>query len=599
MMNALASTGRRWYGILTTVRVTVSRGSILILALCAIFSIGCAGPEKRIISAPDSLATHCREVIGEPRIERISEHVWLAIGYDLANTVLVRTERGHIIVDPGMSPVRAQTVKEALLKAVPAAPIRAIIYTHSHIDHVGGASVWAEPKTEIWATEAFAGHFFKQYGLFIAAETVRAGRQFGLHVPKSDLACGALGPRPDLGAAMAGGVRLPTRTFSGRKVLTVGGVTLELIESHGETHDHLIVWIDADRTLVAGDNFYWAFPNLYTIRGTSPRPVESWIGSLDEMRRRSPEHLVPMHTRPLHGRNAIATALTDYRDSIQWVRDETVRGANRGEGPDALAEKIKLPPHLAGKPYTRELYGQVDWSVRGVYDTNLGWFDGRPDKLYPVPAQEAAAREVALIGGPQRILVLADQALAEGNPRWSIHLLTKLRVSGPTDAGLDAALRSRLALSYEKLAAGLDNTNGRAYLLESAYELREGPTALAIPKIGPEVAAEVPLSVLFSQMTVRLEPDNAMDLHESAQFIFSDENRRFVVTIRRGIAEVVEGDPLPGTPEPVAVLVTDAGTFRLMALNLLSPLTAFSQGRAEIRGSALGFILFMNKFRKG
>jgi alkyl sulfatase BDS1-like metallo-beta-lactamase superfamily hydrolase len=597
-MRPVVSIGRRWYGILTACHVTVRRREVFILALCAIFYIGCAGPEQRIIPTPEVLEEHCREMIGDPRIERISEHVWLAIGYDLASTVLIRTEEGHIIVDPGMSPVRAKTVKEALLKAVPAAPIRAMIYTHSHIDHVGGASVWVEPETEIWATEAFADHFFKQYGLFIAAETVRAGRQFGLHIPKSDLPCGALGPRPDLGAAMAGGVRLPTRTFSGRKVLTAGGVTLEMIESHGETHDHLIVWIDADKTLIAGDNFYWSFPNLYTIRGTSPRPVDSWIGSLDEMRRRSPEHLVPMHTRPLHGRDAIAAVLTEYRDSIQWVRDEAVRGANRGEGPDALAEKIKLPPHLAGKPYTRELYGQVNWSVRGIYDTNLGWFDGGPDKLYPIPVQEAAAREVALIGGPQRILVLADQAIAEGNPRWSIHLLTKLRVSGLTGAGLDAALLNRLALSYEKLAAGLVNTNGRAYLLESAHELREGPTALATPKMGPEVALEVPLSVLFSQMAVRLKPDNTMDVHESAHFIFPDENRRFVVTIRRGIAEVVEGDPLPGTPEPVAVLVTDAGTFRLMALNLLNPLTAFNEGKTEIRGSALGFIVFMNRFRK-
>ena len=161
-----------------------------------------------------------------------------------------------------------------------------------------------------------------------------------------------------------------------------------------------------------------------------------------------------------------------------------------------------------------------------------------------------------------------------------------------------AALRSRLSLSYEKLAAELDNTNGRAYLLESAHELREGPAARATPKIGPKVAAKVPLPVLFSRMAVRLEPDNAMEVHESAHFIFPDENRRFVVTIRRGIAEVVEGEPLPGTPDPVAVLVTNADTFRLMALNLLSPLTAFNEGKAEIRGSALGFILFMNRFRK-
>jgi alkyl sulfatase BDS1-like metallo-beta-lactamase superfamily hydrolase len=597
-MKPIISTCDIWGWILTACRMTVSRGGILFLALSSVFWIGCAGPEKRVIPAPDSLAIHCREAIGEPRIERISEHVWLAIGYDLASTVLIRTEEGLIIIDPGMSPNRAQKVKEALLKAVPSAPIRAIIYTHSHIDHVGGASVWVEPETEIWATEAFVDHFFKQYGLFIRVESVRAGRQFGLHVPESDLACGALGPKADLGAAMSGGVRLPTRTFSGRMTLTIGGVALEMIESHGETHDHLIVWIAADRTLVAGDNFYWAFPNLYTIRGTSPRPVDSWIGSLDEMRRLSPEHLVPMHTRPLHGREAIASALTDYRDSIQWVRDETVRGANRGEGPDALAERIKLPPHLAGKSYNRELYGQVDWSVRGIYDTNLGWFDGRPEKLYPVPARETAAREVALIGGPERILVLANESFAEGNYRWSIHLLTKLRMSGLAGTGLDATLRNLLALSYEKLAAGLDNTNGRAYLLESAYELREGLTAPTTPKISHEVAVKIPLSVLFSQMAVRLEPEHSLEVHESVHFVFPDENRQFVVTIRRGIAEVVEGDPLPGTPGPMSILVTDAVTFRLMALNLLSPLRAFSEGKASIRGSAIGFIQFMNRFRK-
>jgi alkyl sulfatase BDS1-like metallo-beta-lactamase superfamily hydrolase len=305
-----------------------------------------------------------------------------------------------------------------------------------------------------------------------------------------------------------------------------------------------------------------------------------------------------MHTRPLHGRKGIASALTDYRDAIQWVRDETVRGANLGEGPDSLAERIQLPPHLAEKPYHQELYGQVDWSVRGIYSANLGWFDGRPEHLYPMPIREAAAREVVLMGGPQRMLDVVDLALANQDPRWSIHLLTKLRISGLTGSGLDASIKNRLAQSYERLAAGLDNTNGRAYLLESVHELREGITPPTAPKIGPEVAARVPLSVLFNQMAVRLDAQSAMQVHESIRFVFPDENRRFVVTIRRGIVEVVEGDPLPGTPDPVATLVTDAMIFRLMALNLLSPLTAFNEGKAEIRGSAFGFLQFMNRFRK-
>jgi alkyl sulfatase BDS1-like metallo-beta-lactamase superfamily hydrolase len=570
----------------------------LLPLLCVLLAIGCAAPAKRVVPAPETLETHCREAIGEPRVERISEHVWLAIGYDLASTVLIRTEAGHVIVDPAMSPARARRVMEAFKKAVPAAPVRAILYTHSHIDHVGGASVWAGPGTQIWATEAFADHFFKQYGLFIKAETVRGGRQFGLHVPPADLPCSALGPRPDIAAAQESGVRLPTHTFSGHQILSIGGLTLELIESPGETHDHLVVWIPADRTLIAGDNFYRAFPNLYTIRGTTPRPVDGWIRSLDAMRRLAADHLVPMHTRPVHGRGEIDAALTDYRDAIQWVRDETVRGANRGEDLDSLAERIKLPPHLADRPWSRELYGQVDWSVRGIYNTGLGWFDGRPEKLYPVPLREASAREVALIGGPEKVLALADRALAEGDARWALHLLAKLRASGLAEGRLTGVLRTRLALGYETLAAGLDNTNGRGYLLESAHELREGPAEPALPRIDREVAAQVPLAILFSQMAVRLAPEKAMTVHESVQFLFPEEQRSFVVTIRRGIAEIVEGEPLPGTPAPAAVLVTDAGTFRLMALNLLSPLAAFNEGRARIRGSSLTFMQFMNRFRR-
>jgi alkyl sulfatase BDS1-like metallo-beta-lactamase superfamily hydrolase len=97
-----------------------------------------------------------------------------------------------------------------------------------------------------------------------------------------------------------------------------------------------------DQTLVAGDNFYWSFPNIYTIRGTSPLPVDAWIESLDTMRRLAPEHMIPNHTRAVHGRLEINRILTDYRDAIQWVRDAVVRGANMGLDLDTLAEGPRI-----------------------------------------------------------------------------------------------------------------------------------------------------------------------------------------------------------------------------------------------------------------
>ncbi|MCU0576226.1 MAG: MBL fold metallo-hydrolase [Desulfobacterota bacterium] len=567
--------------------------TLLFLSLVLFF--GCAPKEQQVreaLSSPELLKKQC-ELIGAPRIERISEHVWAAIGYDLANEILIHTPEGNIIVDPLMSPKRGEAAKRDLLASAPAGPVKAVIYTHSHIDHIGGASLWMDDKPQIWATDTFKDHFYKQYQVFLPIETIRGRRQFGDHATLEDLPCNGIGRRTDIRAAQEGaGIRLPTHTFSGSRTLTFGAFSLELIEAPGETHDQLIVWIPGDRTLVAADDFYWTFPNLYTIRGSSPRPIDGWIRSIDTMRRLRPEHLVPCHTVPVHGPQEIATILTNYRDAIQWVRDETVRLANRGYDIDTIAETVKLPPHLAGLHYTTEYYGQVDWSARAVYTNNLGWFDGRPDRLYPMKVREAAGREIELMGGSAKVMDLADEALRSGEHRWAIHLLTKLNDSGFAGEGME----EKLAVSYEGLASTLANLNGRGYLLESAWEIRHGIEKPAPAKLDENIVANIPLDAIFAIMATRLVPEKAMGVHEAVHYVFPDEKRRFIVTVRRGIAEVVEGDPLPGTPEPVATLTVDALTYRKMAAKVITPLGALASGKIRVEGSWLGFLAFNGRF---
>ena len=408
--------------------------------------------------------------------------------------------------------------------------------------------------------------------------------------------CSALGPRPDFDLMGKSGMLLPTETFSGQKVLTIGGLTIELVEAHGETHDQLFVWIPEDDTVIAGDNFYWSFPNLYTLRGTSPRPVDDWIDSLDKIRRRNPAHLVPNHTKPIHGKEKIAEILTNYRDSIQWVRDEVVRGANKGLDVDTLAETIKLPKHLADKHYNKEFYGQVDWSVRAIYTNNLGWFDGRADKLYPLPQQDVAAREVELLGGVDKVMSLADKAVEQGDFQWSIHLLAKVEDSGLARGTAASRLTEKLALCYEGLAEGIYNTNGRAYLLQTAVELRRGDSEIeqALPPEG--LVVRIPLEHIFFILGSKLIPEKAMDVHESMQFVFPDEDKRFTITVRRGIAEVVEGDPLPGTPDPVAVLTFDSLDFRKMIFKMVRPAGLWAKGKVTAEGSWIDALKFLGRF---
>ena len=566
---------------------------------------GCAQPEKAppaplaATEALDIINKHCAEQIGRPRIEKISEHVWAALGYDLASTILIHTGAGNVIVDTSIVPAAARAVKQDLLKAAPAGPVRAIIYTHSHVDHTMGATVWAENGTRIWATDSFVADWFKQYGLFGQAEATRGMRQQAYHTSRDEVPCSAVGPimrtysLEDTGVL---GPLMPTDTFLGIKKLEIGGLEIVLYSAPGETSDQLIIWIPADKTLLCADDYYWAFPNLYTIRGTSPRPVDEWITSIDTMRRLQPEHLVPSHTSPIKGSEKIAGVLTNYRDAIQYVRNEVVRRANRGEDIDTIAENVKLPEQLAREPYLWEGYGQVDWSARAIYNNNLGWFDGRADKLYPLGHAEAAKREIGLMGGAGKVLEQANKALKGDDPQWAVHLLAKLKDSGLAEGDGAGKVNEMLAQGLRQVAAGTSNTNGRAYLLEYATELTAGSYKQTRVTLPVETVASMPVRFLFDNIAVRLDPAKAQGVFESVRFIFPDINTQFNVTVRNGIAEVIEGQPLPGTPAPLATVTVDSLTYKLMALKMLDTLAAFTQGKIKVDGSLPGFIAFMGRF---
>jgi alkyl sulfatase BDS1-like metallo-beta-lactamase superfamily hydrolase len=541
---------------------------------------------------PTDLLAWCDAAIGAPTIDEPAPGLFVARSYDLANTIVLQTPDGNVVIDVGMSPTRAALTRAAL-DAVAPGPVRAIIYTHSHIDHTGGASVWAEDGTEIWATAALFPELVRQYGALRPAESRRAELQFGAHVPAEDLPCSALGRTADVIAALSTGVRRPTHTFTGAASFSVGGVQIELIEAHGETADHLMVWLPQLEALLVGDNFYAAFPNLYTIRGTRPRPVDAWIDSLDVMRGLDPALIVPSHTRPVVGREAVRAALTDYRDAIQWLRDAVVRGANAGMTVDALVDTVRLPAHLAQSPNLDERYGQVDWSVRALYTGELGWFDGRTHALYP-PANAKAA-EVALMGGVQSVTSAAVAALDGGDPRLGLHLLGKL-----LDAGVatEAELAPELIRAYRAVAATVPNTNGRGWLLEAALRLSGVVDPAPEPTLSDVFVDELPVGVLFGVMPSRLIVDEALAAEESLHIVLTDTGERWNLTVRRGVAEVREGDPLPGNPAPVATLTTTSLTWKRLALGVSDPLQALADGLLE-SDDLFAVVTFLGRFEQG
>jgi len=211
-----------------------------------------------------------------------------------------------------------------------------------------------------------------------------------------------------------------------------------------------------------------------------------------------------------------------------------------------------------------------------------------------MPAQQTAQREIKLMGGPQKVLALAKDAL-KSQPRWAMHLLSKLRTSRLLDGHV--ALKRSLATTYRAVAKGIFNTNGRAYLLESAIELEKGSSPYREAKPNLSMIKSVPLHHIFSIMSTRLKPASSMEKHESLVFVFPDEKKQFVLTIRRGVCEIIEGKPLPHTPEPIAVITLSAANYRKMALKLVSPLSLYAQGQITVKGSWLSALSFLRRFR--
>ena len=217
------------------------------------------------------------------------------------------------------------------------------------------------------------------------------------YLPDGAMPNNGIGPKLMTDHRTSSALLPPTRTFGGEHMaVTVAGVRMELVHAPGETPDQIFVWLPDKGVLMPGDNFYKAFPNLYAIRGTTYRDVRDWVASLDKMRRLRPEHLVPSHTGPLSGSDKIFKALTDYRDAIQFVHDQTVLAMNDGLTPDQAVARVRLPEHLAASPYLTEFYGRVDWSVRSIYTGYLGWFAGNATDLSPLSDDARAGMEAFL-----------------------------------------------------------------------------------------------------------------------------------------------------------------------------------------------------------
>ena len=560
-------------------------GLLVLLSAC---KEKAAAPAAAPVASPEALSAHTAEFRKE--VIKVADGVYVAVGYGIANSIMLVGDDGIIIVDTMEDEGTAKAVL-AEFRKITDKPVKALVYTHSHPDHIGGARIFTGGSADIpvYAQKEVIRNMDRTTFELQEAITRRSLRMYGPLLPDEEMVNVGLGPRLEMHEGSVIDILRPNKLFDENLKESIAGIDFELVHAPGETTDQLFVWLPKQRVLLPGDNLYKTFPNLYTIRGTTYRDPRLWADSLDKMRALKPAVLVPSHTRPLVGEQQIDEILTTYRDGIRYVNDQALRLINLGYTPDEIAPRIKLPAHLASSPFLQEFYGKPGWSARSIFSGNLGWFDGNPTHLQPLVPEEEAQKMIALAGGADAMLKQAKEADAKGESQWVLQLTDYLLRAQP-----DAAEAKQLRIkALRALGEREANPNARHWYLMTARELAgEFKLPGRIMKPTPEMLAQLPLNRFFDALAINLNPEASAEVTTSVAFEFTDSPERYTYIVRRGASEVVP--ELRGDAD--IVVRVSAQAFKEMLAKLRNPAVSLLRDFEVTKGGKLDFARFMKMF---
>jgi alkyl sulfatase BDS1-like metallo-beta-lactamase superfamily hydrolase len=478
---------------------------------------------------------------------KVTDRIYQVRGYDLSVMSFIETDDGYIIIDPLVSKEPAKASLDLVLEHVGKRPIVAVIYTHSHIDHWGGVKGVVSEKdvksgrVKIIAPAGFMEAAVSENIMAGNVMTRRATYMYGNLLPKD--AKGQVGT--GLGQTSSSGTNSliePTDIVSETgKSMVIDGVKIVFQMTPGtEAPSEFNFYFPKQRAMCMAENCTHTLHNLYTLRGAQVRDARIWAHYIDEtieLFGSKTDVIFASHHWPTWGREKCLRFLERQRDMYKFIHDETLRLANHGYTMLEIAEMLQLPPGLAGAWYNRGYYGSVSHNVKAVYQRYLGWFDGNPANLHPLPPEESGRRYVEFMGGAKSLLAQARKAFERGEYRWVAQVVNHLVFADPDNK----EARELQADALEQLGYVAESGPWRNFYLTGAMELRQGVKAIPAPTLSHDVVRSMGLEWFFELMAIRLNGLKAADLSFVMNISFTDIKKKYVIVAKNGVLNYSSG----------------------------------------------------------
>ncbi|RJF92901.1 alkyl/aryl-sulfatase [Sphingomonas cavernae] len=483
---------------------------------------------------------------------KLTEGVWQVRGFDISNMTVIKGRTGWILIDPLLGQETARAALDLVNANLGNRPVTAVIYTHSHGDHFGGVrGVVDEADVTAGKVAIVAPDRLIEEAI---AENVIAGNAMGRRATYQFGSALTPGERGQMGSGIgpgtsAGGITLlaPTDLVKATgDTRTIDGVTFEFqMVPESEAPSEFNLYLPAQKALIIGEIAVPTLHNIQTPRGALVRDALKWAGYLTQAVRLYGDRsdvVAASHGWPRFGQNEVKQYLTLQRDNYKFLHDQSVRLMNAGLTAEEIAETITPPPVIARQWFNRGYYGTYSHNSKAVYHRYMGWYDGVPAHLDPLPPVEVGKRYVAAIGGQAQVLTLGRAAIRAGDYRWAGELLNHLVSAEPANG--DA--RALLADAYEQLGYQAESAIWRNMYLMGALELRGKPDAPSRLQ-GLDLLRATPTPMLLDAIATRLNPAVIGDRAMTLNLVFTDRKERALISVRNAVL-VPEMDQAEASP---------------------------------------------------